>query len=303
VTVLGRPPTPDPPSGAVQKLIRGNPVVVLFVLVFALTWVVWVPRAAGVPTGVVGQLWTWVPAVGAVLAAALTGGRAALRQLIRRLLRWRVRWQWYVLVILGPAAFSLAVAGVYALFGGSWSATVPRAFAAPVALLPLLLLILVATDGLGEELAWRGFALPRLLARHSALTASLILGIFWALWHLPLLWTSGIEEQQLPWWLLLLDVPAKSVLFTWVFLHTRGSVLLAVLFHASTNLFTVSPAVSATGDLTFPVLATGAKWLLIVLLISLARSRLAGRSDPDALPQGPEAPTVVRDPEARPSSI
>jgi membrane protease YdiL (CAAX protease family) len=223
----------------------------------------------------------------------------ALRQLIGRLLRWRVRWQWYVLVILGPAAFSLAVAGVYALFGGSWSAAVSRAFVAPVVLLPLLLLILVATDDLGEELAWRGFALPRLLARHSALAASLILGIFWALWHLPLLWTSGIEEQQLPWWLLLLDVPAKSVLFTWVFLHTRGSVLFAVLFHASTNLFTVSPAVSVTGHLTFPVLATGAKWLLIMLLIALARSRLARRADPDALPQGPEAPSVVRDPEAR----
>lgn len=87
---------------------------------------------------------------------------------------------------------------------------------APVVVLPLLLLILIATDGLGEELAWRGFALPRLLGRHSAIAASLILGIFWALWHLPLLWTSGIEEQQLPWWLLLLDVPAKSVLFTWV---------------------------------------------------------------------------------------
>jgi uncharacterized protein len=128
---------------------------------------------------------------------------------------------------------------------------------APVVVLPLLLPILIATDGLGEELARRGFALPRLLGRHSAIAASLILGIFWALWHLPLLWTSGIDEQQLPWWLLLLDVPAKSVLFAWVFLHTRGSAPIAVLLHAATNLLTVSPAVSVTGDLTFPVLATG----------------------------------------------
>jgi hypothetical protein len=66
-------------------------------------------------------------------------------------------------------------------------------------------------------------------------------------------------------WLLLLDIPAKFVLFTWVFLHTRGSVLVAALFHGSTNLFTVSPAVSVTGDLVFPVIATAAKWLLVLL--------------------------------------
>jgi hypothetical protein len=95
-----------------MKRIRRHPVVVFLLLVFALTWVVWVPRAAGVPTGAVGQVWTWAPAVGAVIAAALTGGRLALKQLVGRLLRWRVPWQWYALVILGPAAFSLAVAGV-----------------------------------------------------------------------------------------------------------------------------------------------------------------------------------------------
>jgi membrane protease YdiL (CAAX protease family) len=112
--------------------------------------------------------------------------------------------------------------------------------------------------------------------------ASLIVGFFWSLWHLPLLWTTGIQEQQLPVWLLLLDIPAKSVLFTWVFLHTRGSVLVAALFHGSTNLFTVSPAVSATGDLVFPVIATAAKWLLVLLLVALAGVRLAKTPDPES---------------------
>jgi membrane protease YdiL (CAAX protease family) len=217
-----------------------------------------------------------------LLAAALTGGRVALRQLLGRLVRWRVRWYWYALVVIGPAAFSLAVAGVYALLGGSWSAAAPRALQAPV-LLPVFLLILSCTDGLGEELAWRGYALPRLFARYSALAASLILGVAWALWHLPLLWTAGIGEQQLPMWLLLLDIPAKSVLFTWVFLRTRGSVLIAALLHGSTNLFTVSPAEAVTGDLTLPVLATAAKWLLVLFMIAVAGSRLARRRDPEAL--------------------
>jgi membrane protease YdiL (CAAX protease family) len=58
-------------------------------------------------------------------------------------------------------------------------------------LLPFFLVILTLTDGLGEELSWRSFALPRLLSRHNALAASLILGVLWALWHLPLVWTEG----------------------------------------------------------------------------------------------------------------
>jgi membrane protease YdiL (CAAX protease family) len=275
-----------------MKFVRGHPLVVLFLLVFALTWVVWVPRAAGVPTGTVGRAWTWAPAIAALMAAALTGGRPALRQLVGRLLRWRVPWQWYGVVILGPAMFSLITAAIYALLGGSWSAAVPRSFDAPLLLLPLLLLILSGTDGLGEELAWRGFALPRLLARYGAVRASLVLGLFWAVWHLPLLWTPGINAQQLPLWLLLLDVTAKSVIFTWVFLHTRGSVLLAVLFHGSTNLFTVSPAESITGDLLFPVLATTAKWLIVIALLAVAGSRLARHPDPEALPQAAEAGPV-----------
>jgi uncharacterized protein len=61
-----------------------------------------------------------------------------VRDLGERLVRWRVGWQWYVLVILGPAAFSLAIAGVYALLGGSWSAAVPKALSeAPLVLLPV----------------------------------------------------------------------------------------------------------------------------------------------------------------------
>ena len=216
----------------------------------------------GVDFGVVGRLWTWIPALAAVLAAALTGGRDALKQLGRRLLRWRVRWHWYAVVILGPGAFSAAIAAVYVLLGGSWSTAAPNAFTTSLPMLGFFLLVLALTDGLGEEPAWRGFALPRLLSRHSALVASLLLGLLWAAWHLPLIWTEGSPLYSQPVWLLFLDLLAKSVLFTWVFLRTRGSALLAVLLHASTNLFAVSPTVTATAELASAVLAMAAKWLL-----------------------------------------
>jgi uncharacterized protein len=269
--------------------IRRHPVATFFLLAFLLTWAVWVPRAAAsqgllasdLPS-VVGQVSTWAPAVAALLAAALTGGRAAVGELGSRLVRWRVGWRWYVVVIVGPAAFSLTVAVVYALLGGSWAAAW-RFGGGLLGLVPLFL-VLALTDGLGEELAWRGFALPRLLSQHGAIAASLILGVLWALWHLPLVWTEGYLLYQQPVWLLFADLLAKSVIFTWVFLNTRGSVLLAVLLHASTNLFVVSPVVASAGGLALPLLAAAAKWLLVLVLILVAGPQLARGPRPEALP-------------------
>ncbi len=281
--------------------IRRHPLVTFFLLAFAITWVVWVPRAASQGLwasdwpSVLGQAWTWAPAIAALLAAALTGGRDALRELGVRLVRWRVGWQWYLVVILGPALFSLVVAGVYVVLGGSWAEAAPPAIReGPLVMLPLFLVILTLTDGLGEELAWRGFALPRLLTRYNALVASLVLGVLWALWHLPLLWTEGNGMFHQPVWLLLMDVTAKSILFTWVFLHTRGSVLIAMLFHGATNLFIVSPDVASTGDLALPLLAAVAKWVLVLVVVLEAGPRLVRGPRPEALPRTSveAAPTV-----------
>lgn len=155
------------------QLIRRHALVTFFLLAFGITWVVWMPRAAGAPLGVLGRAWTWAPAIAALLTAVLTGGLAAVRELAARLVRWRVGWQWYLVVILGPAVFSLAVADVHALLGGSWSAATPRPLReGSLVLLPFYLLILALTDGLGEDLAWRGFALPRLLSRRATTASS-----------------------------------------------------------------------------------------------------------------------------------
>jgi uncharacterized protein len=269
------------------RSIRSRPLVAFFVLAFAIPWAVWVPRAAGVPMGAVGQLWTWVPAAAALLAAALTGGRAAVGDLGARLVRWRVGWRWYAVVILGPTAFSLTVAALYALLGGSFAKAAPPALRgeAPLVLVPVFLAVLFLTDGLGEELAWRGFALPRLLTGHNALAASLILGVLWAAWHLPLVWTEGTPLHQQPLWLLFLDTTAKSVLFTWVFLHTRGSVLLATILHATTNLFVVSPVLAEGGSVALLLLAASAKWALVVVVIAVAGPGLAKGPRPEVLPQ------------------
>jgi len=269
------------------NLLPKHPLIVFFVLAYALTWAVWIPRAAGVEVGVVGQLWTWVPAIAALLAAVLTGGRTAVTELLRRLVRWRVRWPWYLVVLAGPAAFSLAVAGVYVLLGGAWSDARPPAFTTALPSLALFLVVLTVTDGLGEELGWRGFALPRMLRRFTALAASVVLGVLWAGWHLPLLWTDGSALDGTPVWLLFLDLPAKAVLFTWIFLRTRGSVLLAALLHGSNNLFQVSPGPDESGDLMLALIALAAEWLLVFGLLAYGGRQLG----PPGARRGTREPT------------
>jgi uncharacterized protein len=229
--------------------------VVFFVAVFFATWIVWVPRAlnsrglidadwaAGLGIG-----WTYAPALTAVLFIALTRGRAGLADLGRRLIRWRIGWRWYATIIAIPLGIALATAAIYALTGGQFSQALPLAFDLPLLLIPATLAIVVLTDGVGEETAWRGVALPRLLQHTNAVAASLYLGIVWALWHLPLIFTPGaaMDGDSIP--LLLVLLPAQAVVYTWIYQHTNRSILAAALLHGLGNLLLASsPTAEAEG--------------------------------------------------------
>jgi hypothetical protein len=261
------------PWTALRCAVRRRPTVAFLVAAFVLTWIVWVPRAL-VSHGVLdapwtvelGNTWAYGPAQAAVLVAALVG-RDALRDLGRRLTRWRVSLRWYALVLLGPAAFwavVLVVVGVLGLLGLPYdgeAAPQPPIATLGLSALPLLIVVIL-TDGLGEETGWRAFALPRLLRRLPALGASALLGVVWACWHLPLLWTDGAMLEGASFWVLLLELPARSVLFTWVFRVTGGSALLAILLHASMSLCTVTAAVAFISDGRVAVVVLLLEWLL-----------------------------------------
>jgi uncharacterized protein len=261
------------------------------VLVFTLTWSMWVPRAAGIPVGVVGQLWTWVPAISALLAAGLTGGRAAVGDLGSRLVRWRVGWRWYAVVIFGPAAFSGAVALLYALLGGSWAAAAPPVLrgGTPLVFVPLFLLVLFLTDGLGEELAWRGFALPRfalpVAPRLRRPRGELDPGDTVGSVAPPARVDRG---RPAPPTARMASPPGCNgqvdPVYVGVFLHTRGSVFLAALLHATTNLFVVSPVIAEGGSMELLLLAAFAKWALVVVVLVVAGPGLAKGQRPGALP-------------------
>jgi membrane protease YdiL (CAAX protease family) len=139
---------------------------------------------------------------------------------------------WYGISLFGTAVFVALGIGLHALLGGSLASfSAPQPWYVAFIAFPYVLL----TSVLGEEIGWRGYALPRLQARYSALVASLILGLVWNLWHLPLFAMAGNFHQDLPLSLFLLQSLVLTLLMTWVYNHTRGSLLMAHLFHTASN--------------------------------------------------------------------
>ncbi len=196
-------------------MVKRLPVTTFFVLAFLVTWVIWIPRAMGAQWAIqIGQVWAYGPAIAALLAAALTGGRPSLRQLLSGLDKWKLGWTWYLVILLGPLALAVVVAALNVVLGGNWREGLPDALTEPLPIILLLIFILTITDGLGEELGWRGFALPRLLEQGNAVRVSIVLGLIWAVWHLPLFWTEGNALEGSYLWLLIARLPATSVIFT-----------------------------------------------------------------------------------------
>jgi membrane protease YdiL (CAAX protease family) len=125
---------------------------------------------------------------------------------------------------------------------------------------------------LGEEVGWRGYALPALQARYSALLASLILGVVWALWHLPVFFNPDTSYSNLPFLLFLVFIVPVAVLMTWLFNSTAGSVLMAMIFHAVMNsadeLWKVLPEYSVEPPTAAEVVAANAHAYLMIGIVA-----------------------------------
>ena len=165
----------------------------------------------------------------AILISALTEGRKAVADLFRRIVRWRVGIQWYAVVILLPVAISFAAAGISWLFGAPLPASEKWQGWRE---LPERFLFIFLFIGLGEEPGWRGYMLEKLQIRRSALNATMILAPLWAIWHLPLI-GNEFPPSLVPQFLIALF--AATVLSTWIYNRTRGSILLPMMFHATVN--------------------------------------------------------------------
>jgi membrane protease YdiL (CAAX protease family) len=208
----------------VTAFVKRHPLVVFFILAYALTWPL-------IPLVSLSPLWGFPalfgPALAAVVVATVADGRPGLKNLLGRMVRWRVGARWYAVALGLPIVLALTTAGLHLLLGAQTSVN----FGGLSALNFVVFVLIV-----GEELGWRGYALPRLLAERSPLAASLILGALWGAWHLPTFFVPGAPQYGLPFSAFVLLTMAYSVVIGWVYVHTRGSVLIASLLHGSINL-------------------------------------------------------------------
>jgi membrane protease YdiL (CAAX protease family) len=157
----------------------------------------------------------------------LIGGWKEIKKLLSGYLKWKVSYKWYIaglLLMIGPLTF----AGIYLLFGGTAPGPI-SGLTLPIVLINLLLTLI--RGPLSEEGGWRGFALPRLQSRFNALTSSLILGIIWACWHIPLYFI----ESRIPFYIFIALVLVISILMTWGYNNTNGSLIITIIFHFSFN--------------------------------------------------------------------
>jgi membrane protease YdiL (CAAX protease family) len=232
--------TVQPATGSLlTQLLRRHSVIAFFLLTLGLTWPFMIAdalRSHGflpADTQVYNLLlMAYGPTWAALIVTKATTGKVGIRALLRRLFIWRVGLRWYAAAIFVPALTFFLPIKLYGFFGGS---PPPLPTLSLELILNLVLLLVVSGLINGEEIGWRGYALPRLQERHSALTASLILGMIVFVFHLPLFVTQGSIQASMPMLGFLVEMLAGSVIMTWISNNTRGSLLLAYLWHAATN--------------------------------------------------------------------
>jgi membrane protease YdiL (CAAX protease family) len=239
-----------------MSLVKRHPIIAFFVLAYALAWIIESPlvfltdSVSDTQGLVIVILASNVPSAVAIVLTAIILGRGALRKLLGHLLIWRVNPLWYVGVVLGPVALVAGMVGLNTLLGGpALSLGMPL-----VSVAIFFAFSIFPGSALGEEIGWRGYVLPRLQSRMSALSAALLIAPIWGLWHLPL-WLDGAPgHTPLIYVGFVLSVFALSILLTWVYNSTGGSLLLVVLAHATFNLPITILYGALGGRVTVPVL-------------------------------------------------
>jgi membrane protease YdiL (CAAX protease family) len=285
-----------------RALMKSHPVPSYFAMTFAISWgaILAVVAASG---GIPGTRESFArlmpvlipamlagPSVSCLLLTGLVLGRPGYRDLVSRLLRWRVGAAWYAVALLSAPVLMTAMLLLMSLFSPS---LMPGIFAVEDKASRLAFgLVAALVAACFEELGWTGFAVPRLLKRHSVLATGIIVGVLWVAWHilvnvilasrtyagglsLPLfLGARGVGD-------LVGQLVAYRVLMVWVYERSGGSLLLAILMHLSLTAGTIilEPlGISGMDLVVYDPLGTGTLWWLVVAALAMARRGEFGRS-------------------------
>lgn len=170
------------------------------------------------------------PSLVALALTARSDGRAGMLALLRRIVEWPPGARWYAFAVGYLAAIKVAAALLHRMATGAW----PPFGQQPLYIMAVAIVFSTPVQA-GEEIGWRGYALPRLARQLGLARASIVLGVIWACWHLPLFFIPGSDTFGQSFNLYLLDVTALSVAMAWLYWRTNGSLLLTMLMHAAVN--------------------------------------------------------------------
>jgi membrane protease YdiL (CAAX protease family) len=260
-----------------------------FLLTFILSWLIWIPltlshfnigpfKISEDLSSIVRLLGVLMPMVSALLLTTLYGGRLAVRSLLSRLKIWRVGWKWWIAVVLVFPALLIIAGILYNLFSGQ-----PFISLLPITAAVLLVnIIFLAIASLGEEIGWRGVALPALLQRYSPLTASAILGIVWATWHLPFWILIDTLSQYGAGYFVLnyIFIVPTTFYITWVFINSKGSLLLPVVLHLVFNIINVAIFQVTSTTNSFAMFVGLQLVLMLVIILKLRKENGIKHEDP-----------------------
>jgi membrane protease YdiL (CAAX protease family) len=257
------------------EFMRRRPLISFFVLAFAIGWLPWPFYAAGILPGT--NFLPIAPLAAALIVLSVVSGRAGLRDLGSRMIRWRVPWYCYLAAVGLPLAVIFGTAWLNVQFGGTaWSlsslswGSVAGVFA---------LRWINPLDGpLGEEPGWRGFAVPRLQSHWAPLWSAMVLGVFVAIWHMPLIFSG--EGNPVGW----IGLPTTfiiTIVYSWLFNRSRGSVLLVMLLHIVQGTITTTSFGYAenSADVDRMLWLGAGAWTVVALAVVLF-DRAAWRTTP-----------------------
>ena len=244
-----------------------------FLLTFIASWTFWIAaatitgRAASLPSGLatIGVLLyllgVFAPALVGLALTAQADGRPGTMALLSRIVRLPTAARWYVFAVGYFAAIKLGVALVHRMATGAW----PPFSQTPFYIM-LVAIVLSTPVQAGEEIGWRGYALPRLARQLGLARASIVLGVIWACWHLPFFLIPGTDKSGQSFPVYLLGVTALSVAMAWLYWSTNGSLLLTMLMHAAVNNTNIVPSAGSPATNPFSLSAPLVAWLTAALL-------------------------------------
>jgi len=273
-----------------------RPLLTFLSLTYAVAWLCWTAAgtisrgseppapALAVLAGALLLLGTFAPGLTALALTERAEGRVATQALLRRVFKWDVGARWYLFAAGYFPSIKLSVAVAHRVATGEW----PR-FGEEAWYLMAAAIVFSTWVQAGEEIGWRGYALPRLSERFGLAPASVILGMIWATWHLPLFFIPDTSTfgQSFP--VYLLQVTALSVVVAWLYWRTEGSLMLVMLLHAAVNnTKDIVPSAVPGATNTFALSPSLVAWLTVAFLWTTAVYFLVRMSGTTTLTIGDE---------------